>query len=105
MAYHRGYSWKDYVKKGGGGPLDTADMKRTFVQYPNGVTKKARTGWFIFSSGADVAPGCRVVVPMKPYVAPPRECEEKTDWNKPISIISATLLSIVSLMVIAEQLK
>ncbi|MBN2188707.1 MAG: SLBB domain-containing protein [Chitinispirillaceae bacterium] len=105
-AYHPGYSWKDYVKKGGGGALDTADMKRAFVQYPNGVTKKAHAGWFIFSSNADVYPGSRVVVPLKPYVAPPRECDEdKTDWTKPISIISGTLLSIVSLMVIANNLK
>jgi protein involved in polysaccharide export with SLBB domain len=105
VAYHPGYSWKDYVKKSAGGPIDTADMKRAYVQYPNGVSKKAHTGWCIFSSNADVVPGCRVVVPLKPYVAPPRESTEKTDWTKPISIISATLLSIVSLMVIANNLK
>jgi protein involved in polysaccharide export with SLBB domain len=106
VAFHPGYSCRDYVRKGAGGALDTADVKKTYVQYPNGITRKAHAGWWIFASSADVYPGSRVVVPMKPFVAPPRECDnDKTDWTKPISIISGTLLSIVSLMVIANQLK
>ena len=105
VAYHPGYTCKDYVKKSAGGALDTADFGKTYVQYPNGITRKGHTGWCVFSSTAAVYPGSRVVVPMKPYVAPPRENTEKTDWTKPISIISGTLLSIVTLLVIANQLK
>jgi hypothetical protein len=105
VAWHPGYGWKDYVRKGAGGPLDTADVKRTYVQYPNGITKKAHTGWCIFSSNADVYPGSRVIVPFKPYVPPPKECENKPDYTKPISMISGTLLSVLSLILIANQLK
>jgi hypothetical protein len=105
VAFHPGYSWKDYVMKGGGGPLDTADVKKTFVQYPNGVTRKARSGWWIFASNADVCAGSRVVVPLKPFVPQLKECEEKADWSKPVSIISSTLLSVLTIMVIAQQLK
>jgi protein involved in polysaccharide export with SLBB domain len=103
-AYHPGYHCRDYVKNSAGGALDTADVARTYVRYANGVAKKARTGWWIFSSVADVYPGSRIVVPYKPYLAPPKEVE-KTDYSKPISMISATLLSVLSILLIANQLK
>jgi hypothetical protein len=105
-AFHPGYSWKDYVKKSAGGPLDTADVSKTYVQYANGITKKAHTGWSIFSSNADVRPGCRIVVPLKPYVPPEPPAplgSEKTDYTKIISVTASALMSILAVIVIMHE--
>jgi len=102
VAYNPGYSCMDYIKKGAGGMLDSANGGRTYIQYPNGITKKANIG--VFSISPKIRPGCRIVVPFKPP-RPPKQPGEGFDYAKFISATSASMVTLLSILVIANQLK
>ena len=102
VAYNPGYSCVDYIKKGAGGALDSADDGKTYIQYPNGIAKKAFPGFF--SADPKIQPGCRIVVPFKPKKPPPVP-GEKFDYSKFFTTVSASMITILSLVIIANQLK
>ena len=102
VAYTPGYSCMDYVRKAAGGLLDSANGDRTYVQYANGITKKAKNG--IFSMSPKIHPGCRIVVPFKPP-RPPKQPGEGFDYTKFVSATSASMVTLLSILVIANQLK
>ncbi|MFC1585461.1 SLBB domain-containing protein [Fibrobacterota bacterium] len=95
VSYNKGYSWKDYVNSGAGGPLDTADIKKTYIIYPSGTTVKAKKGWF---SSSEVVLGSEIVVPMKPYVVP-QEAPE-FDSKEFFAGVTSTLTAVTSLLTI-----
>ena len=74
-------------------------------QYPNGISKKAHTGWFIFSSNADVRPDSRIVVPFKPPLPPPEKEGEKFDYAKFITVTSSSLMALLAIFIIMHNLK
>ncbi len=98
--YVRGQSWSEYVDMGAGGTLDTADVKKTFIIYPNGTAAKAHPGWF---SNSDVRPGSEIVVPIKPYKDPAKL--QPTDWAKVTASISAILGILLSTLIIMQNVK
>lgn len=102
VAYDPDFSWKDYIRKGAGGALDTADLKRTYIKYPNGATFRADRGWFTTTR---VVSGSVVVVPMKPYKEP--EKKEKIDADdivKMMGILSTAATTLLTVVLISEKL-
>jgi len=93
------FSWKDYINSGGGGPLDTADIKRTYIIYPNGVTVKAKTGWM---SSSTIHPGSKIIVPYKPF-KPPAPPKEPFNYNALLATVSASLGIILVAITISDK--
>jgi polysaccharide biosynthesis/export protein len=54
---------EDYIKRSGGLTYK-ADGGRAYVVRANGLVEPASSGWWIFSSSADVKPGDTIVVPL-----------------------------------------
>ena len=101
IAFNPDYGWSDYIKKGAGGFTDSAKVSNTFIQYPNGMSKKARPS--IFSGSPKVVPGSKIIVPRKPS-KPPKQPGEGFDYAKAITMISSSLMTVLSLLVIAQKL-
>ena len=101
VAYNSGYKWRDYVRKGAGGFTDSAKVLNTYIQYPNGMSKKAKPS--LFSMSSKVVPGCKIVVPKKPP-KPPKPAGEGFDYVKAITAISSTMVTLLSVLVIATKL-
>ncbi|MFH1761320.1 MAG: SLBB domain-containing protein, partial [bacterium] len=99
VAYNGSWSWKDYLKKGAGGHMDTADVKNAYIIYPNGITKKARQGWF---SNTRVVSGSRIIVPVKPYNAPATDRKE-FDYSKFLATLTTSLTAVLTLVIIYER--
>jgi hypothetical protein len=98
--YIKGQSWQEYVNEGAGGTLDTADVLKTFIIYPNGTATKAHLGWL---DNADVRPGSEIVVPFKPYKDPAKI--QPYDYAKVTAIISTVLGLLLSTLIILQNVK
>jgi len=98
--YVEGSDWKYYVDEGAGGTLDTADVDKTFIIYPNGTAAKAHMGWL---RNSDVRPGSEIVVPFKPYKDPAKV--QPTDWAKVTASVSAVLGVLLSVLIILQNVK
>jgi polysaccharide export outer membrane protein len=59
----RGLDPEDYIERSGGLTYK-ADSGRAYVVRANGLVEPATSGWWIFSSSADVKPGDTIVVPL-----------------------------------------
>jgi polysaccharide export outer membrane protein len=59
----RGLDPDDYIQRSGGLTYK-ADDSRAYVVRANGLVEPATSGWWIFSSSADVKPGDTIVVPL-----------------------------------------
>ncbi len=101
IAYNPDYRWSDYIKKGAGGFTDSAKVRNTYIQYPNGMSRKAKSS--LFSISPKVVPGCKIVVPRKPP-KPPKLPGEGVDYTKVMASISSTLMAVLSLLVISQKL-
>ncbi len=93
VPFNNKYGWKDYVNSGGGGPIDTADVRKTYIVYPNGYSHKAKKGWF---SHSKVVPGARIVVPMKPYEPPKQKNDFK--YSEFIGNLASTVTVFISVL-------
>jgi len=103
VAYQKSYSWRDYIRYGAGGALDTADIRRTYIRHPNGATYRARESWLTDSR---VVSGSVIVVPYKPY-KPPKE-EKKAgmdDLVKLLGIISTGATTLLTLLIVSERMR
>lgn len=61
VVYKSGAGLKHYIEQGGGF-ADRAKKKKVFIVYMNGTVSKPRT-----FAKAKIAPGCEIIVPVKPF--------------------------------------
>lgn len=95
--YNSDWNWEDYVNSGGGGVLDTADIEKVFVIYPNGQSVKANVGWF--GGGPEIVSGSIVVVPFKPYIEPSEDDEfNYKEFIQGITIALSAMVAVVTIM-------
>lgn len=99
VPFQNSFDWEEYINQGAGGALDTAQVKKTYIVYPNGIAVKAKKGWF---SSGKVVPGSEIVVPMKPYVPPPSP-SEKFDYKEFMASLTATLTVILTVLLITDK--
>ncbi len=85
--FNQEYRWHEYVKNVAGGFLDTADVHRSYIVYPNGVTKKARRR-------TPVVSGSTIIVPQKPYKEP--KIRRETDWGDVAKVMTALASLVLS---------
>ena len=84
-----------------GGFTDSAKILNTYIQYPNGMSRKAKASFF--SIPPKIVPGCKIVVPRKPP-KPLKQTGEGFDYTKVITAISSTMVTVLSILVIANKL-
>lgn len=95
--YNPDWNWEDYVNFGGGGVLDTADIEKVFIIYPNGQSLKANAGWL--SAGPEIVSGTIVVVPYKPYIEKGEDDEfNYKEFIQGITIALSAMVAIVTIM-------
>jgi protein involved in polysaccharide export with SLBB domain len=102
VPFDENWTWEDYVNNGAGGALDTADIDKTLIIYPNGVSKKAEGGCFAFDK--PVVSGSVIIVPEKPYV-PPQPPEEGMNVAEFIQATTAGITSVLMVMLLYMQVK
>jgi protein involved in polysaccharide export with SLBB domain len=100
-AYNSSYAWKDYIRNGAGGWLDSADVKRTYIRYPNGMKYKGRQGLF---GSKKVVPGSEIVVPYKPPT-PPAKAAKEFDYMKFATFMSMMATTMLTLVLVTNALK
>jgi protein involved in polysaccharide export with SLBB domain len=88
VAYVPGQSARYYVDRAGGFSR-RADKGRTYIVQPNGAVE---------TSGYDVQPGARVVVPEVPLG------EEKTNWAVILSAVATVLTSALTIVLVVQRL-
>ncbi len=103
VPYDQSFSWRDYINRGAGGALDTADMRKTFIRYPNGTTVRARRNWI---SNADVVSGSTIIVPIKPYIEPKEEKSkiDSEDILRFLTVISTAASTLLTLIIVADRI-
>ena len=95
--FNPNWNWEDYVNQGGGGVLDTADIEKVFVIYPNGQSLKANQGWL--NSGPKIVSGSIVVVPSKAYIEPSEDDEfNYKEFIQGVTIALSAMVAIVTIM-------
>ncbi len=95
-AYNPAYNWKDYVKRAGGGFLDTAQVRNTYVVYPNGIAQKAR--------GTKIVSGSKVIVPFKPYKEPVvREPFRWKDFAPALASMASVLATTLTMILVIQK--
>ena len=77
---------------------NTADIKRTYIEYPSGTTVKAEKRWF---SSSKVVLGSKIVVPNKPYETPKEA--DKIDYAKMAAVIQGSLAIVLTAVIIMEK--
>ncbi|MBD3420581.1 MAG: hypothetical protein GF398_10735 [Chitinivibrionales bacterium] len=102
VAFNKDYCWKGYIDEGAGGALDTADLKKTYIQYPNGMTRRAKKGWFC---ARRVVSGAKIVVPFKPYKEPEPGPKEPFDYAKLIGVISTAATTLLTVIIAWETVR
>jgi len=99
VSYVEGYTWKDYLNAAGGGQ-DSADIRKSYIVYPNGNASKTRRGLF---ASCKVVPGSKLVVPKKPY-KPPRE-KPAFDYKEFTAVITRTMTMLLTAIIITDKVK
>ncbi len=97
LPYVDNYNWREYIENTAGGFLDTADVRKSYIVYPNGATFRARRR-------VDIVPGSKIIVPLKPYKEP--VVREEVDWGdvaKMIGAITSSILTAVTLIVVVKE--
>ncbi|MGL1902351.1 MAG: SLBB domain-containing protein [Fibrobacterales bacterium] len=97
VSYRESYDWEDYIDYGAGGALDTADVRKAYVRYPNGKSLKLSQGFF---SSPEIVPGAKIVVPEKPFI-PPDAPEPQTQWGIILPGIAAIITALGAIVTTA----
>lgn len=104
LVYDGRHSAKWYVKHYAGGFLKTTDKKSVTVTFPNGQTEG--TSQFIFRHYPKVEPGgvitMRIDTKKKERIEKPKE---KIDWGYELRNSLAALTSVVSIILLVENIK
>lgn len=104
LVYDGRHSAKWYVKHYAGGFLKTTDKKSVTVTFPNGQTEG--TSHFIFRHYPKVEPGgvitMRIDTKKKERIEKPKE---KIDWGYELRNSLAALTSVVSIILLVENIK
>ena len=102
IPFSEDFDWEDYINKGAGGALDTADFEKTFIMYPNGITYRAEAGWFHFDP--DVVSGAKIVVPQKAYVEPSADSGfDYREFMAGLNVTMAVLTSMLTVVILSKQ--
>lgn len=97
------WNWEDYVNLGGGGVLDTADIEKVYIIYPNGQSLKADPGWF--TGGPEIVSGSKVIVPFKAYIEPSEDDEfDYKEFVQGITIALSAMVAVITIMQRSGQL-
>jgi polysaccharide biosynthesis/export protein len=93
MQFIRGKSIQDYIKESGG-LQDTADKKRIFIVYPNGVAQPVSAA-YSHKSNIIIPPGSAIVAPKN--VDPLRKLDTLRDIGTLVSQFASTIASLAVL--------
>jgi protein involved in polysaccharide export with SLBB domain len=97
VLYGDGGGLSDFLS-GAGGTLREADLDRVSIEYPNGERAVTRKFLFLFRNHPDVRPGSTIFVPLKAEGG-------GTDWNQITSTFVGMATTVLTLLVLADQLK
>lgn len=105
MAYQGRKSAKWYIKNYAGGYADNADKSSTRVIYPGGRVNSTKTYFWFIRNYPTVVEGSTIVVDLEPPEPPEEKKErEKIDWEQFLRDTIATVTSVVTLLVLLNQL-
>ena len=105
VPYIDGWSAEDYINKGSGGLLDTANAEKIYVLHPNGQAFKADCGWFC--SDPEPVSGSVIVVPQKDYISPEQRAaqeDKKLSFAEVMQGVTATLTTVLLVVILVNQL-
>jgi protein involved in polysaccharide export with SLBB domain len=104
VAHHKGKDAKFYVEFYAGGFAENADRKSVFVEYPNGEIKQTKQAIF-WKKYPEVKPGSVITVRPKPQEDLQNDQEkEDIDWTKVLGDSVAQAMSILTLILLIQQL-
>ena len=103
VIYEQGKRAKYYIKEYAGGFDKNADRKETTVTYSNGAVNKAKS-FGLFTLYPPVEEGAVINVPVKPVKTKEEKESEEIDWGKVLNNTIAQVTSILTLLLLANNL-